>query len=108
MAVRRGVQRLLALARRRRLDRELENEVLAHLELAERDALARGLSPEEARRAARLRFGGIERMKEEHRDERSFRWIEILLSDLRRGLASLRRSWLHGCRSQRTGARGGC
>ena len=89
MSVRRAVKRLLALVRRPRLDRELENEILAHLELAERDALARGLSPEEARRAARLRFGGIENMKEEHRDARSFRWIETLLRDLRYGLASL-------------------
>jgi len=92
MTVRRAVERLLALVRRPRLDRELENEILAHLELAERDAIARGLSPEEARRAARLSFGGIEKMKEEHRDERSFRWIETLLRDLRYGLASLLRT----------------
>jgi putative ABC transport system permease protein len=92
MSVHRAVKRLLALLRRPRLERELENEILAHLELAERDAVARGLSPEEARRAARLRFGGIEQMKEEHRDERSFRWIETVLRDLRYGLASLRRT----------------
>ncbi|MGO8736606.1 MAG: ADOP family duplicated permease [Terriglobia bacterium] len=92
MTLRRAVERLLALVRRRRLDRELENEILAHLELAERDAMARGLSPEEARRAARRRFGGIDQMKEEHRDQRSFRWIETLLRDLRYGLAALRRA----------------
>ena len=34
------VRRLLALFRARRLDRELDDEVRAHLELAERDALA--------------------------------------------------------------------
>ena len=78
------------LARKRRLDGELENEILAHLELAEREAVARGLSPEEARRAARRSFGGIEQMKEEHRDSRSFRWIETLSRDLRYGLASVR------------------
>jgi putative ABC transport system permease protein len=82
---------LLALMRKRRLDRELEDEVLAHLEMAERDATAAGLSPEEARRAARLRFGGIEQMKEEHRDRRSLRWIETLLRDVRYGVASLAR-----------------
>ena len=32
----------------------------AHLELAERDAIASGLTPEEARQAARRNFGGIE------------------------------------------------
>ena len=40
--------------------RELDDEVRAHLELAERDALASGLSPEEARRIARRRFGSID------------------------------------------------
>src|ERR1035441_7048776 len=91
MTLRRATAGLLALLRHRRLDRELDDEVVAHIELAERDARARGLSPEEARRAARLAFGGIEYMKEEHRDRRSVRWIETLLKDFRYGLASLRR-----------------
>ena len=63
----------------------------AHLELAERDAIAAGLSPEEARRVARRRFGSIERIKEEHRDRRSVRWIETLVKDVRYGLLLLRR-----------------
>ncbi len=88
----RAWRRLLALFRRGRLERELENEILAHLELAERDALARGLPAEEARRAARLNFGGIDQMKEEHHDQRSFRWVENLLGDLRYGLACLLRA----------------
>ena len=91
MTLRRAVAGLVALMRRRRLDRELEDEILAHIELAERDALARGLAPEEARCAARRAFGGIEQVKEEHRDQRSLRWIETLLRDFRYGLASLRR-----------------
>lgn len=91
MTLRRAITGLLALARKRSLERELENEVLAHLELAERDAMVRGLSVEDARLAARRRFGGIEQMKEEHRDQRSHRWIETLLRDFRYGLASLRR-----------------
>jgi len=88
---RRAVAAALALLRKRRLDRELDGEILAHLEMAERDALAGGLLPEEARLAARRRFGGIEQMKEEHRDRRGFPWIETLLRDLRYGLASLTR-----------------
>ena len=83
--------RLLALFRQRRLDRELEGEILAHLEMAERDAIAAGLSPEEARSHARRGFGGIEQMKEEHRDRRSVRWMENLLRDLRYGTAALAR-----------------
>ena len=91
MTLRRAAASFIALMRYRRLDRELQDEILAHIELAERDALARGLSPEEARRAARIRFGGIEQVKEEHRDQRSLRWIETLLRDFRYGLSSLRR-----------------
>ena len=87
----RAIQRLLALGRRRRMDRELDDEILAHLELAERDAIRSGLSPEEARREARRRFGGVEQMKEEHRDQRSAQWIENLTRDIRHGFALLAR-----------------
>jgi putative ABC transport system permease protein len=92
MIVRRLVERLLAVMRKRRLDRELDDEIGAHLELAELEAVARGLPAEEARRSARLRFGGVEQVKEQHRDRRSFQWIETLLKDLSYGLASLRRA----------------
>jgi len=91
MTPRRLAQRLLALARTRRLEAELDDEVAAHLELAERDALAAGLSPEEARRDARRRFGNMGRMREEHRDQRSARWIETLGKDMRYGFLLLRR-----------------
>jgi hypothetical protein len=57
MTFRRALRRLTALTRKRALDGELDNEILAHLELVEREALARGLSPEDARRTARLSFG---------------------------------------------------
>lgn len=85
------VRRLLALFRTRRMDRELADEVRAHLELAERDAMASGLSPEEARRIARRRFGSIDVMTEVHRDRRSVRWIETLAKDCRYGLLLLKR-----------------
>ncbi len=91
MKLRWSVARLLALFRKRKLDGELEDEVLAYLELAEHDAIARGLTPEEARREARRGFGGIEQMKEDHCDQRSVRWVENLLRDVRYGMASLAR-----------------
>ena len=91
MKLRFAARRLLALLRKRRLDGELEGEILAHLEMAELDAIAAGLTPEEARREANQRFGGIQQMKEDHRDERGVRWVENLLRDLRYGMASLAR-----------------
>ena len=91
MTVRRRLARLLAMFRKSRLEHELDDEVLAHLELAERDALARGLAPAEARREARRSFGGVEQMKEIHREHRSTLWIENLAKDGRYALAALRR-----------------
>jgi predicted permease len=91
MNFRSQVARLVALLRGRKLDREVNDEILAHLELAELDARAAGLMPEEARQAARRNFGGIEQMKEDHRDHRSVRWIENLLRDFRYGTGSLAR-----------------
>jgi len=89
--MRRTLQRLLALVRRRRLDAELEGEVQAHLELAEHDAIERGLPPAAARLEALRQFGGVLRFEEEHRDVRSVNWIENILRDLRLGTAALRR-----------------
>ena len=86
------IERVLALVRGRRLDLELEAEIEAHLEMAERDARKAGLSAEEARWAARRRFGGIEQMKEEHRDRRSVRWIETGVRDFRFAIRTLGRA----------------
>ena len=91
MTIKRRVARLIALVRANRLERELNDEVRAHLELAEHDAIARGLDPAAARRDALRQFGGIDQMKESHRDHRSVRWIENLFKDVRYGLAGLRR-----------------
>ena len=91
MTLNRRFARLFALVRARRLDRELDDEVRAHLELAEHDAIARGLDPDAARREALRQFGGIAQMKETHRDDRSVRWIENLVKDVRYGVAGLRR-----------------
>jgi len=91
MTMRRLFARLVALVGAGRLERELDDEVRAHLELAEHDALARGLDPAAARRDALRQFGGIGQMKEIHRDDRSVRWIENLVKDARYGVSSLRR-----------------
>ena len=62
MTIKRRLARIFALLRANRLERELGDEVRAHLELAEHDAIARGLDPAEARRDALRQFGGIEQM----------------------------------------------
>ena len=70
--MRRFFSRLIALLRPGHADASLEREVLAHLALIEDDLIRQGLSPDEARLAARRRFGGIDQTKEQQRDARSF------------------------------------
>jgi predicted permease len=89
--MRRLLARVMALFGANRLERELDDEVRAHLELAEHEARGRGLDPAEARREALRQFGGIDQMKEIHRDDRSVRWLDNLIRDARYGLASLGR-----------------
>ncbi|HEX5479580.1 MAG TPA: ABC transporter permease [Dehalococcoidia bacterium] len=90
--VRRAWRRLVAVVHRDRIDRELDEDVRAHLELAERDARSAGLSPDEARRAALQCFGPIQAMKEAHRDERGLPGLEHLVRDVRYGLRAMGRS----------------
>ena len=92
MTLRLFLKRLVALARWRRYDADLESELAAHLELAERDAMSAGLSRSEAARHARLRLGGLERIREEHRDSRSARSIERAARDIRYAARALLRT----------------
>lgn len=75
--------RLRALFRRREEEEEMEEEMRFHLEMEAEKLLGQGLSPEEARRQARVRFGGVERMKSRARDE----WRVGGWDDLRRNVA---------------------
>ncbi len=52
-----------------RAERELSREVAAHLRFLEEHYARRGLAADEARRAARRAFGGVDQMKEQSRDE---------------------------------------
>src|SRR5437899_3231179 len=84
--------RMRSLFRRAQLDRDLDEEMSAHLELAVEENLERGLSPAEARRQALLRFGGPQQAKEQHRDARGLPFLETLLQDLRFAFRMLRKS----------------
>jgi hypothetical protein len=75
--------RIEALFRRRQLDDDLDQELQSHLDLLTDEHLRRGLSPEEARRAARLKIGGIPSLKERHREIRGFPVIETVWQDVK-------------------------
>ncbi len=65
-----------------RLERELDAELRYHVERLTQDYLREGLPEAEARRRARLEFGGLDQMKEECRDARGTRWVDDLVQDL--------------------------
>jgi hypothetical protein len=81
-----------AIFRRGRLDRQLDAELRFDLESRIADHISRGVAPDEARRLARLDFGGLDQIKEECRDVRPLRWCEDLVKDGRFALRVLRRS----------------
>src|ERR1043166_1190080 len=86
------MRRLLRLLRRRALDRDLDRELRAHLDLMTDDLIRSGLSPAEAGRQARLALGGVEQGKEAPRDARGTRFLEDFVRDVFYALRSLRRS----------------
>jgi predicted permease len=91
-ALREWIYRLWGTLRRNSKDRELEEELRMHLELASADMQSRGGGPDDARRAAKLEFGGVTQAMESLRDQRGVPWIDDLFCDLRYGLRTLRRS----------------
>src|SRR5436309_9513326 len=84
--------RMRSLFRRAQLDRDLDEEMSAHLELAVEENLERGLSPAEARRQALVRFSGPQQAKEQHREARSLPFLGTLFQDLRFAFRVLRKS----------------
>ena len=84
--------RLRSLFRRAEVDRELDDEFQFHLERYIEQELARGRSPEEARREAMRALGGLPQRKEECRDMRKVNLIENLRKDLFFAIRQLRRS----------------
>jgi putative ABC transport system permease protein len=86
------VARLLALFRRRQLDDDLSGELSAHLELSTADYVVRGMSLEDARRAAARRFGGAAQISETYRDRQGFPLLESVWQDLRYAVRTLRRN----------------
>jgi putative ABC transport system permease protein len=84
--------RLRALFRHKSMEADLDNELRAHLERQVEKYVQSGLSVEEAKRQARLEFGGLDQVKEECRDARGVNLIQTTIQDLRYGLRQLRRS----------------
>jgi putative ABC transport system permease protein len=80
------------LFRKERVERELDEEVRAYVELLTAEKIKSGMSEKEARRQAMIEAGGVEQVKEQVREARLGTFFETLLQDLRYGLRQLRRS----------------
>jgi putative ABC transport system permease protein len=78
--------------RRDLTEKHLDAELQFHLEQRIADLVAAGMAPEEARRLARLEFGGPDQVKEECRDVGASHIIETFIQDIRYGLRQLRRN----------------
>ena len=83
---------LRAMARRSRMEREMDAELRFHIEAFAEDLVRSGAPREEAIRRARIEFGGVERAKEECREARGVSFVESLFQDLRYGIRVLRKN----------------
>lgn len=90
-ALRRFLSRLHALFTRQQYERRLKEEFEEHLALLTEEKIRTGLSPAEAHRQARLKFGSVEALKDAYRDQRILPRIDALASDIVFGWRQLRK-----------------
>jgi putative ABC transport system permease protein len=75
------------------LDREFGEEIESHLAMHIEDNLRAGTNPEEARRNALIKLGGIDKVFEEHRDRRGLPWLAEVERNFRYAFRILRKQW---------------
>ena len=74
---------------KRRNERELDDEVRSYVDLLAAEKIRHGISPEEARRTARIELGGLEQVKEDVREVRAGAWLDTVIQDIRYGARML-------------------
>jgi putative ABC transport system permease protein len=84
--------RLLGLFNRARREREFVEELECHLAMHIEDNLRAGMSPEEARRSALIKLGGVTLTQERRREQGGLPMLDTLGQDLRFGLRMLRKN----------------
>jgi predicted permease len=86
------ISRIVALFTKRRRDAELNDEIQAHLESLTDENVKRGLSIDQARAAARREFGGVDQIREIHRDLRGLPVLDDMAQDVRYALRHLQKN----------------
>lgn len=90
--LRAAIIRLAGVLGSTRRERELARELESHIQLHTDDNIRAGMTPDEARRRALLRLGGVEQTKERYRDRASLPWLETAIQDLRGSARLMRRT----------------
>jgi macrolide transport system ATP-binding/permease protein len=85
------LSRCAAFIHPQKLDADLDEELLAHIELATEENRKHGMPEEEARTAALRSFGGVTQTREHYRAQRGLSVLESLLGDLRYAARQLRK-----------------
>src|SRR6202041_1121004 len=80
------------LFRKRELDKQLDDEVHAYVDMLTDERIAAGMSASEARRSAQTEFGGVEQVKQAVRNHRAGARLELIWQDTRFGIRQLRRN----------------
>ncbi len=76
----------------RQADQDFESEIENHLDMLTNDNIRRGMMPDKAQRAARIRLGGLTQLKESNRELRGLPVIETFLQDFRYAFRMIRKS----------------
>lgn len=90
--IRGWLARFFGMLNRGRREREFAEEMESHLAMHIEDNLRAGMSPEEARRVALVKLGGVTQVQELHREQRGLPMLETLFHDLRFGARMLFRN----------------
>src|SRR5437667_8780707 len=90
--LREWILRFGGLFNKQRKDRDLDDEIESHLQLHIEDNLRLGMTPEEARREALIKLGGVESTKEAYRQQRGLPMLETLWQDIRYGARMMRKT----------------
>ncbi len=77
---------------RSQTESEMDDELRFHIDAYTADLVRGGTARDEALRRARLEFGGVERAKEEWREQQDFHFLEMFLKDLQYAVRTLRKS----------------
>ena len=102
--MRRFLFRIFNSFRPDRAEHELQREMNAHLALLEDEYVRRGMTPEEARLAARRSMGSAAHTADLHRDARSIAWLDDLRCDFRLALRGIARSRARAATGSHSGA----